>query len=280
MDEVNGERFRDLAPGEICAILLDESRYLCSERTMYNILKKNQQTVVRHQSTPHVYSKPELLATRPNELWSWDITKLKGPSRWMYYFLYVLMDVFSRYVVGWMLAHEESSMLAEELIAQSYLKQKIVPGSLTVHADNGAPMRSLVVAQLMSNLGILKTHSRPHVSNDNPFSEALFKTVKYDPEYPDRFSSIEHAHEVCDPFFIWYNKDHRHSGIAMLTPASVHFGTAGEIIANRELVMAQAFERHPERFVKGLPKVEQLPKAVYINPPLPKLPPKIIICGG
>jgi putative transposase len=276
MEEVNGERFRDLAPGEIYAILLDEGRYLCSERTMYNILKKNQQTVVRRQSTPHVYKKPELLATRPNELWSWDITKLRGPSRWMYYFLYVLMDVYSRYVVGWMLAHEETGKLAEALIADTYLKQNIVPGSLTIHADNGAPMRSLLVAELMSNLGVSKTHSRPHVSNDNPFSESLFKTVKYDPEYPDRFSSIEHGREFSDPFFKWYNFEHRHSGIAMLTPAMVHLGKAPAIIAQRNIVLAQAFERHPERFVKGQPKAEKLPEAVWINPP----PPAIVVCGG
>lgn len=276
MEELNGERFCDTSPAEIYATLLDEGRYLCSERTMYRLLLENKQTVVRYQSRPHVYEKPELLTTQANNLWSWDITKLKGPSRWMYYFLYVLMDVFSRYVVGWMIAHNESSSLAEALIGESCMRQNIAPGFLTIHADNGTPMRSLVVAQLMSNLGVNKTHSRPHTSDDNPFSESLFKTVKYDPEFPDRFSSIEEAHEFCGGFFKWYNYEHRHSGIAMLTPAMVHYGEAPRIIANRSVVLSQAYERHPERFVKGQPMAKLLPKAVWINPPSLA----IADCGG
>jgi putative transposase len=264
---LNSERFCDLAPSEIYAILLDEGRYLCSERTMYRILKKHQQILVRHQSVPHVYTKPELLAVGPNELWSWDITKLRGPIKWTYYFLYVLMDVFSRFVVGWMIATKESSELAKTLISESYERQHITPGTLTVHADNGKPMVALTVGEMMVNLGVEKSHSRPHTSNDNPFSEALFKTVKYRPEFPDRFSSLEEARTFCQKFFTWYNEEHRHSGIAMLTPAAVHKGKAHVILSKRSSVLAQAFEKHPERFVKGQPVAKSLPDAVWINPP-------------
>jgi putative transposase len=265
---LNSQRFCDLAPTEIYAILLDEGHYLCSERTMYRILKKHKQTVVRHQAHPHVYAKPELLATHPNELWSWDITKLRGPVKWTYFYLYVLMDVFSRFVVGWMIAYKESSELAKTLIRESCERQHIIRDTLTVHADNGKPMVALTVGELMINLGVEKSHSRPHTSNDNPFSEALFKTVKYDPEFPERFSSIDHGHEFCDPFFTWYNYEHRHSGIAMLTPAAVHYGQAQGILSSRSSVLSQAYEQHPERFVKGQPIVKPLPKAVWINPPI------------
>lgn len=265
---LNSERFRDMAPGEIHATLLDEGVYLCSERTMYRILKRNHQMVERRQSEPRKYARPELLASRPNEVWSWDITKLKGPSKWTYFYLYTILDVYSRYVVGWMVSYRESAELAEALIAEACLRQNIEHGSLTIHADNGSSMRSVVVAQLLANLGITKTHSRPHVSNDNPFSESAFKTLKYRPAFPERFLLIEVAQAFCRDFYRWYNQDHRHSGIAMLTPASVHYQQHEPILKTRNAVLVKAFEKHPERFVKGVSVVKLVPEHVWINPPL------------
>lgn len=267
LNTLNEERFQDMAPGEAYATLLDEGVYLCSERTMYRILSRYGQNVIRRQSAPRVYAKPELLATCPNELWSWDITKLKGPAKWTYYYLYKILDVYSRYVVGWMLAYRESAALAQDLIAETCLKQVIIPGSLTVHADNGSSMKSGKLAQLLTDLGVLKTHSRPHVSNDNPFSEAAFKTLKYRPGYPERFGSIEDARLFCKEFFAWYNTEHRHSGIAMVTPENVHYNIHKKILTARSLTLEQAYQLHPERFVKGVPKIQQVPKEVWINKP-------------
>lgn len=267
LNTLNEERFQDMAPGEVYATLLDEGVYLCSERTMYRILTRQGQNVIRRQSAPRVYAKPELLATCPNELWSWDITKLKGPAKWTYYYLYKILDVYSRYVVGWMLAYRESAALAQDLIAETCLKQVIIPGSLTVHADNGSSMKSGTLAQLLTDLGISKTHSRPHVSNDNPFSEAAFKTLKYRPGYPERFGSIEDARLFCKEFFTWYNTEHRHSGIAMVTPENVHYNNHQQILTARSLTLEQAYQLHPERFVKGLSKVQQVPTEVWINKP-------------
>jgi len=257
-----------MAPGEAYATLLDEGVYLCSERTMYRLLSQYGQNVIRRQSAPRVYAKPELLATCPNELWSWDITKLKGPAKWTYYYLYKILDVYSRYVVGWMLAYRESAALAQDLIAETCLKQEIIPGSLTVHADNGSSMKSGTLAQLLTDLGVSKTHSRPHVSNDNPFSEAAFKTLKYRPGYPERFGSIEDARLFCRDFFTWYNTQHRHSGIAMVTPENVHYNTHQKILTDRALTLEKAYQVHPERFVKGTPKVLQVPTEVWINKPI------------
>jgi len=268
LETLNSERFRDMAPPEIHATMLDEGQYLCSERTMYRILERNHQTLQRRQSEPRKYARPELLASRPNEVWSWDITKLKGPSKWTYFYLYTILDVYSRYVVGWMVAYRESAVLAEELIAETFLRQNIERGSLTIHADNGSSMTSSVVAQLLADLGVTKTHSRPHVSNDNPFSEAAFKTLKYRPEFPERFMSIEEARMFCQDFYRWYNDEHRHSGIAMLTPVNVHFRQHEIILQTRSAVLAMAFEKHPERFVKGVPVVKSIPEHVWINPPL------------
>jgi len=267
LDTLNSERFRDMAPGEIDATLLDEGIYLCSERTMYRILSRHGQNRIRRQSAPHVYGKPELLATRPNELWSWDITKLKGPVKWTYYYLYKIMDVFSRYVVGWMVAYRESADLARDLIEETYRKQEILPGTLTIHADNGSSMKSKTLGQLLIDLGVAKTHSRPHVSNDNPFSESAFKTLKYRPGYPGRFGSIEDARVFCREFFTWYNTEHRHSGIAMITPEHVHYNTHQEVIEKRVRTLAGAWNDHPERFVKGLPGVQSVPSEVWINNP-------------
>ena len=270
LNTLNAERFQDMAPGEAYATLLDEGVYLCSERTMYRILSRHDQNIIRRQSAPRVYTKPELLTTCPNELWSWDITKLKGPAKWTYYYLYKVLDVYSRYVVGWMVAYRESATLAQDLIAEACLKQEIIPGSLTVHADNGSSMKSGTLAQLLTDLGVSKTHSRPHVSNDNPFSEAAFKTLKYRPGYPERFGSIEDARLFCREFFTWYNTDHRHSGIAMVTPENVHYNSHQIVLNARLLTLVKAYQLHPERFVKGTPLVQKVPSEVWINKPITK----------
>jgi len=234
---------------------------------MYRVLDECCEVRERRNQRQHPdYKKPELLAEKPNQVWSWDITKLLGPGKWTYYYLYVIMDIYSRYVVGWMIAHKESAKLAETLIDATIAKQGIEKGQLTLHADRGSSMKSKTVAELLVDLGVEKTHSRPHVSNDNPYSEAQFKTLKYDPDFPQRFGSIEHSRSTCGPFFHWYNKSHRHSGIAYLTPEVVHYGDATQALENRKVVMAAAYALHPERFVRG-PKLPELPNAVWINPP-------------
>ena len=261
-------RFVDLAPAEVYATLLDEDRYLCSERTFYRVLAANAEVRERRDQLRHPhYSAPELLATRPNQLWSWDITRLLGPTKWTYYYLYVVLDVFSRYVVGWMLAESERAALAEKLIAQSCERQEIVPGQLTVHADRGAAMRSKPVALLLADLGVTKSHSRPHVSNDNPFSESQFKTLKYRPDFPERFGSLEHGRSFCGDFFPWYNTEHHHVGLGLFTPYDVHHGLAAAMREQRAIVLAEAFAQHPERFPNGRPSPRSLPTAVWINPP-------------
>ena len=264
-------RFVDLAPAQVFATLLDEGQYLCAERTMYRILATHAAVRERRDQLRHPsYTAPELLATRPNELWSWDITKLYGPSKWTYFHLYVLLDVYSRYVTGWLLAPRESAVLAQRLIAEACARQGIVPDQLTLHADNGASMTSKPVAQLLAALGVTKTHSRPYVSNDNPFSEAHFKTLKYRPDFPDRFGSLEHAHAHCGDFFTWYNTEHYHSGLGCLTPADVHHGRAAERLAQRGVILTGAYAAHPERFPRGVPQPGTLPPAVWINKPTPR----------
>jgi len=264
-------RFVDQAPAQVHATLLDEGTYLCSPRTMYRLLDAAHEIKERRDQVrrPH-YAAPELLATRPNEVWSWDITKLLGPTKWTYFYLYVILDIFSRYVVGWMLAPHESAALAERLIAETCAKHDIAPGQLTLHADRGASMRSKPVALLLADLGVTKTHSRPQVSNDNPFSEAQFKTLKYCPQFPERFGSIEDGRAFGQGFFHWYNHEHRHSGLGFLTPAVVHVGQAATVRAHRQHVLAAAYAAHPERFVKGRPQPADLPTAVWINPPAKK----------
>jgi len=264
-------RFIDHAAAQVHATLLDEGTYLCSPRTMYRILDAAHEVKERRDQVrrPH-YAAPELLATRPNEVWSWDITKLLGPAKWTYFYLYVILDIFSRYVVGWMIAPHESAALAERLIAETCAKQGIVPGQLTLHADRGGAMRSKPVALLLADLGVVKTHSRPQVSNDNPFSEAQFRTLKYCPQFPDRFGSIEDGRAFGHTFFRWYNQDHRHSGLGFLTPATVHYGQAAAVRAHRDRVLSAAYAAHPERFVKGCPHPADLPNAVWINPPVKK----------
>jgi putative transposase len=273
LETLHSDRFVDMAPGAVVATLLDEGTYHASERTMYRILAaacevRERRDVLRHPA----YAKPELLATGPNELWSWDITKLKGPAKWTTYQLYVIFDVFSRYVTGWMVAQRESAILAQRLIEATCAKQRIAPGSLTVHADRGSSMRSKPVALLLADLGVAKSHSRPHVSDDNPYSEAQFKTLKYRPGFPDRFGSIEDARAFCVDFFAWYNGEHRHSGIAMFTPADVHHGRTDRLLQARAGVLADAYAAHPERFVKGPPRLEPVPAEVWINRPLKEVP--------
>jgi putative transposase len=270
LDTLHSERFVDRAPTDVYASLLDEGTYLCSPRTMYRILQDQDEIRERRNQARHPhYARPELLATGPNQLWSWDITKLLGPAKWTYYYLYVILDVYSRYAVGWMLAYRESAALAEELITQTCAKQGILPGQLTIHADRGSSMTSKPVAMLLADLGVTKTHSRPHVSNDNPFSEAQFKTLKYRPHFPCRFGSIEDARAFCTGFFGWYNAEHHHSALGLLTPEAVHYGRAPQILAARSVTLATAYAAHPERFVGGVPRPADLPNAVYINPPLP-----------
>ena len=270
LDTLHSERFQDKAPHEVYATLLDEERYLCSIRTMYRILEDNAEVKERRNQLRHPdYKKPELLATGPNQVWSWDITKLSGPVKWSYFYLYVILDIFSRYVVGWMVAPCESAILAEQLIGETCTKQNIQKGQLTIHADRGSSMKSKPVAFLMADMGITKTHSRPYTSDDNPFSEAQFKTLKYRPDFPDRFGSIEDARQFCRTFFAWYNNEHKHTGISLLSPTVVHHGNDDKVIAIRQTALDKAYSLHPERFVRKMPEHKPMPEAVWINPPKP-----------
>lgn len=267
-DVLNGERFQDCAPAAIHAALLDEGQYLCSTRTMYRILQADGATRERRDQLTHpLYRKPELLATAPNQLWSWDITKLRGPVKWTYFYLYVILDVFSRYVVGWMAAPREGAELATKLIAETCQKQKIGRAELSLHADRGSAMRSKPVALLLADLSVTKTHSRPYTSNDNPYSESQFRTMKYRPEFPDRFGCIQDSRAFCQAFFPWYNDDHRHSGIGMMSPATVHYGLAAAVSENRQVTLNAAYAVHPERFVRRPPTPPLIPKEVWINKP-------------
>ena len=268
LETLHSKRFQDMAPHEVYATLLDEERYLCSIRTMYRILEENIEVKERRNQLRHPdYKKPELLATGPNQVWSWDITKLLGPVKWSYFHLYVILDIFSRYVVGWMVAPCESATLAKQLIGETCSKQNIQKEQLTIHADRGSSMKSKPVAFLMADLGITKTHSRPHTSDDNPFSEAQFKTLKYRPDFPDRFGCIEDARGFCRAFFPWYNNEHKHTGINLLSPTDVHHGEAESIIASRQIVLNTAYALHPERFVRKMPEHKPMQQAVWINPP-------------
>jgi putative transposase len=268
LETLNSERFCDVAPAAVQATLLDEDVYICSTRTMYRILAGEGQVKERRDQLRHpVYARPELLALRPNEVWSWDITKLKGPVKWSCYYLYVILDIFSRYVTGWMVATRESGELARRLIAETCGKQGIERNMLTLHADRGSSMKSKPVALLLSDLGVTKTHGRPHTSDDNPYSEAQFKTLKYRPEFPRRFGSIEDARVFCQDFFTWYNTVHRHSGIGYMTPEAVHYERAKKITEARQFTLLDAFVAHPERFVNKVPQPPVVPLAVWINKP-------------
>jgi putative transposase len=274
LEVLHQERFWDTAPASVYATLLDEGSYLCSVSTMYRLLRQQGETGDRRRHATHpARVKPELLATAPNQVWSWDITKLAGPAKWTWYYLYVILDIFSRYVVGWMVAHREAAALAERLLADTIANQQVEADQLTVHADRGTSMTSKPVALLLADLGVTKSHSRPKVSNDNPYSESQFKTLKHHPTFPDRFGSLEDARAFCQGFFGWYNFQHRHAGIGLLTPADVHYGRAAQITVARAAVLDAAYAAHPERFVGKPPQPPRLPEVVWINKPLDPLEP-------
>jgi len=266
--QLNSERFVDRAPRTIYATLLDEGSRLCHWSTMYRLLHSDAATRERRAIRRHpLYARPELLATAPRQVWSWDITKLRGPQPGVWYNLYVVLDIFSRMIVGFLVAEREDASLAEILIADACTRERIVPQQLTVHADRGAPMTSKLVAELLLDLGVTRSHSRPSVSNDNPYSEAQFKTLKYGPSYPERFGSLEEAQTWVSSFIRWYNTEHRHSALGLLPPVLIHHGQAAAVSAARQQTLDAAYARHPERFVGGRPVPPLAPEAVWINPP-------------
>jgi putative transposase len=268
LDLLHAPRFADQAPAEIYASLLDEGVYHCSIRTMYRILAQHGEVRERRAQLRHpAYQKPELLAERPNQVWSWDITKLMGPTKWTYFYLYVILDIFSRRVVGWCIADVESATLFKPLLRDAIAKHQVAPGQLTLHADRGGPMKAKATAFLLADLGVTRSHNRPHTSNDNPFSESHFKTLKYQPRFPRRFGCIEDAKAFCRPFFDWYNQDHHHAGIGLMTPDQVHYGQADAIHAARQNTLDRACRDTPERFVNQPPKPPAKPTAAWINPP-------------
>ena len=268
LEQLHSDRFVDASPAEVWATLLDEGTYLASQRTMYRLLAGHGDVRDRRDQLNHPpYARPELLAERPNEVYTWDITKLLGPAKWTYFYLYVILDVFSRYAVGWTVQHRESGTVAQALIKQTLAQQHVGAGELTIHADRGSSMTSKPVAFLLADLGVTKTHSRPYTSTDNPYSEAQFKTLKYRPGFPTRFDSLEHARAFCRQFFDWYNGEHRHSGIGLMTLATVHYGLAEETHAARTRVLNAAYAKTPERFVRRPPRPPALPTAAWINKP-------------
>jgi putative transposase len=268
VEALHAERFVDQAPAQVWATLLDEGVYLGSISTFYRLLRAAGETRERRSQATHPAKvKPELVAVAPNQVYSWDITKLRGPAKWTYYYLYVIIDIYSRYIVGWMVATRESAALAEVLIRQTCVKHGISRDQLTLHADRGSSMTSKPVAFLLADLGVTQSHSRPHVSNDNPYSEAQFKTLKYRPDFPGTFPNIEAARLFCQRFFTWYNNDHHHSALGLHTPADVHYGTAHQVQAARADVLTAAYTAHPERFVHRPPTPPRLPEASWINQP-------------
>ncbi len=265
---LNSPDFVDKAPATVYHELLDEGTYVASVSSMYRILRAHGEVKERRRQATHpARVKPELVATKPNQIWSWDITKLHGPAKWSYFYLYVIIDIYSRYTVGWMIAERESAALAEQLLADTITKQGIDRDTLSIHADNGSSMASKPVAFLLADLGVTKSHSRPHTSNDNPYSESQFRTLKYRPNFPDTFGSLYDARAFCQRFFAWYNTEHRHSGIAWHTPHNVHYGRSAAIHAVRADVLATAYTRNPERFVRKHPEPAELPAAAWINKP-------------
>ena len=268
IDVLHCDRFVDKAPAEVYATLLDDGIYHCSIRTMYRILNDNKEIIERRNQLRHpAYAKPELLAEAPNQVWSWDITKLKGPATWTYFYLYVIIDIFSRRVVGWSLADTESATHFKALFTDAITRNRADPTRLTLHADRGGPMRAKVTAHLLADLGVTRSHSRPHTSNDNPFSESHFKTLKYQPQFPKRFGSIQDARQFCRQFFTWYNRDHRHSGIGLMTPDQVHHGLAEIVHSARQITLDRAFAKNPDRFVRKPPVPPAKPTATWTNPP-------------
>jgi putative transposase len=269
LDSIHQTRFTDRSVPYIYATLLDENHYYGSISTMYRVLRSVGEVGERRdQATRPAHVKPELCATAPNQVYTWDITKLHGPQKWTYFYLYAVIDIYSRYVVGWMVADRESSALAKLLLKTTIREQGCDPTKLTIHADRGSSMKSKPVAFMLADLGVTKTHSRPHVSNDNPYIESLFKTTKYQPEFPETFANLAEARSFCRTFFRWYNSEHRHSGIALFTPSDVHHGRVEEKSALRQTALDAAYTKHPERFVRGRPKPLQLAAASYINRPV------------
>jgi len=265
---LRSEEFCDLAPAQVWARLLDDGIYLCSISTMYRLLAAAGESRERRRQRTHPAKKrPELIARGPNEVWSWDITKLRGPERGVYYELFVIIDIYSRYVIAWTVAPAETGELAKEFIDAAITSQGITRGQLTLHADRGTSMTSKPVAQLLVDLGVARSHSRPHVSNDNPYSEAAFKTLKYCPAFPGSFGSIQDARTFCERFFAYYNHEHRHSGIGLHTPASVHYGTASEIRADRAATLDAAYNANPHRFHGRRPTPPKIPTVAWINDP-------------
>jgi putative transposase len=270
LDTLHAPEFVDSSPAEVYHTLLDRGLYLCSESTMYRILNENREVRERRDQLRHpAYAKPELLADRPNQVWSWDITKLRGPLKWTYYYLYVVLDIFSRYVVGWLLGHAENAATASKLLHDACGNEGIAQDQLVLHQDRGAPMKALSFSQKLTALGVYQSFSRPHVSDDNPYSESQFKTLKYHPGYPNRFGAFEGALAYCREFLHWYNTSHRHSGIGYLTPQTVHLGLAPGAIERRQVTLLEAYAAHPERFVRKPPSPPPLPGTVWINPPKP-----------
>jgi putative transposase len=268
LDLLHAPRFADQAPAEIYASLLDEGVYHCSIRTIYRLLDQNDEVRERRNQLRHpVYRKPELLAERPNQVWSWDITKLMGPTQWSYFYLYVILDIFSRRVVGWCVADAERAVLFRPLLDDAIEKHHVPPGQLTLHADRGGPMKAKATALLLADLGVTRSHNRPRTSNDNPFSESHFKTLKYQPRFPKRFGCIEDAKSFCRRFFDWYNRDHHHTGIGLMTPDQVHYGQTDAVHAARQDTLDRAFRENPQRFVNKPPIPPHKPTAAWINPP-------------
>jgi transposase InsO family protein len=268
LDLLHAPRFADQAPAEVYASLLDQGVYHCSIRTMYRILDQHDEVRERRNQLRHpVYRKPELLAERPNQVWSWDITKLMGLTKWSYFYLYVILDIFSRRVVGWCVADAETATLFKPLFDDAISKHQVPPGQLTLHADRGGPMKAKATALLLADLGVTRTHNRPHTSNDNPFSESHFKTLKYQPRFPQRFGCIEDAKSFCRSFFDWYNQDHHHAGIGLMTPDQVHYDQTDAVHAMRQQTLDHAFRENPERFVNKAPTPPNKPAAAWINPP-------------
>jgi putative transposase len=265
---LDSDEFMDKAPAQVFAKLLEDGTYLCSTRTMYRVLAANDQVRERRAQRQHpAYTKPQLVATAPNQVWTWDITKLPGPTKGTYFSLYVILDLYSRYIVGWQVARRESAAVYQELVRACCNAQGVVPEQLTIHSDRGSPMTAKSTALLYVDLGIAKSHSRPYTSNDNPYSEANFRTLKYRPDMPDRLGSLEHARQIMRALVDWYNDEHYHLGLALLHPADVHYGRAADIVAARQRVLDAAHAAHPERFVRGRPVQKAPPPAAWINPP-------------
>ena len=280
LDVLHSPEFADQAPAEVYATLLDQGTYLCSVRSMYRILAKHDEVRERRAQLRHpVYQKPELLAEGPNQVWSWDITKLMGPAKWTYFYLYVILDIFSRRVVGWCVADVESAELFKPLLHDAIANHQVPPGQLTLHADRGGPMTAKSTALLLADLGVTRSHSRPHTSNDNPFSESQFKNLKYQPQFPKRFGCIEDARGFSRNYFGWYNEDHHHVGIGLMTPNQVHYGQVDAVYAARQGTLDRACRDHPERFINKAPTPPAKPTATWINPPklLQRTSPSLIV---